>query len=334
MSLEPYFSDGDVQLYLGDCREILPALGVMADCILADPPYAETSLAWDQWPDGWLEVAAGVTRSMWCFGSLRMFLERGGEFTAARWKLSQDVVWEKANGTGFAADRFKRVHESAAHWYRGDWGGVHHDAPRVPYIGPDKHIRARHAPRGEHLGDIGTGRYDDDGTRMARSVQFARSVRGGLHPTEKPVPLLTLLISYACPGGGACRRPVRGQREHPGRGPRCRPPRDRDRAPRAVRGGRCPPLVPGGADRMSSSEPCGSFCIPATCLPHRRRVFVQHWPHDDGQPYRWVHTDLSPCPETPPQAADAVLLPLDWRRYGTEWTLRRLTPAEMAGASS
>ena len=69
---EPYWSDGRVSLYLGDCREILPALDVTADCVLADPPYGETSLSWDRWPEGWLEAVAGSTRSLWCFGSLRM----------------------------------------------------------------------------------------------------------------------------------------------------------------------------------------------------------------------------------------------------------------------
>ena len=110
----PYWSDETCALYLGDCREILPALGVTADCIVADPPYGETSLAWDRWPDGWLDAAAGVTSSLWCFGSLRMFLERVGEFTG--WRLSQDVIWEKHNGSGpTMPDRFQRVHEQVQH---------------------------------------------------------------------------------------------------------------------------------------------------------------------------------------------------------------------------
>lgn len=38
---EPYWTDGQVTLYLGDCREVLPALGVTADCIVADPTQME-----------------------------------------------------------------------------------------------------------------------------------------------------------------------------------------------------------------------------------------------------------------------------------------------------
>lgn len=205
-----YWQDEDAGLaiYLGDMREILPALGLQADCVVTDPPYAETSLAWDRWPDGWPTLAAAVASSMWCFGSMRMFLDRVHEFTG--WKLSQDLIWEKANGTGFATDRFKRVHEIATHWYRGDWRSVHHDTPRTAYTGPDKHSRARDVEREQHLGAIGPHFYEDDGTRLMRSVLRANSVRGGLHPTEKPLSLLEHMIRYACPPGGLVVDPFMG----------------------------------------------------------------------------------------------------------------------------
>lgn len=204
---EPYFTDGTVALYLGDMREILPALNVGADCVVADPPYAETSLEWDQWPDGWPTLAAAVTDSMWCFGSMRMFLDRSSDF--AGWRMSQDIVWQKANGTGFASDRFKRVHEIATHWYQGKWSEVHHDTPRVSYTGPDKHARARDS-RTPHTGAIGAHRYEDNGTRLTRSVLNAKSVRNGLHPTEKPTQILDPLIRYACPPGGLVIDPFAG----------------------------------------------------------------------------------------------------------------------------
>lgn len=37
MSLRPYFTDGTVTIYHGDCREILPQLEY--DCVVTDPPY-------------------------------------------------------------------------------------------------------------------------------------------------------------------------------------------------------------------------------------------------------------------------------------------------------
>lgn len=209
MTPPPYYQDDQVTLYLGDMRELLPTLGLQADLLVCDPPYSETSLAWDRWPDGWPALAATVASSMWCFGSMRMFLDRAPEF--AEWKLSQDVVWEKHNGTGFAADRFKRVHETATHWYRGDWRSVHHDTPRVPYTGPDKHARARFDDRAAHAGAIKAVTYKDDGTRLTRSVVKVKSVRGrGIHETEKPLGILDPLIRYACREGGLVVDPFAG----------------------------------------------------------------------------------------------------------------------------
>jgi site-specific DNA-methyltransferase (adenine-specific) len=207
---EPYWTDGQVALYLGDCREILSALGLMADCVVADPPYGETSLPWDRWPEGWLDVAAGVTRSLWCFGSLRMYLKYRDEF--AGWKLSQDVIWEKHNGSGFAADRFKRVHEQVTHWYHGRWESVHHEVPRIPSADPSDHYqRTRKANGTPHAGEIAGITFRTNGTRLMRSVIRVQSMKGrAMHPTEKPVQILDPLIRYACPPGGLVIDPFAG----------------------------------------------------------------------------------------------------------------------------
>ena len=189
---------------------MLPALGVTADFLIADPPYESTSLAWDRWPDGWLETAATVSRSMWCFLPLRQFAEppfRGIEFRAAGWRLSQDIeaehlVWEKHNGSGFQNDRFKRVHEIAAHWYRGDWASIYHEVPTTP----DAVARARRSKaRPPHMGHIEATPYisEDGGPRLMRSVIRVRSMHGrALNESEKPVGLLDPMITYGCPPGG------------------------------------------------------------------------------------------------------------------------------------
>lgn len=209
MTVTPYWTspDRNVQLYHGDMREVLPTLGTSVDLVLADPPYGETSLTWDRWPTGWPALAATAASSMWCFGSMRMFLDRREEF--AQWKLSQDIVWEKANGAGFAADRFRRVHDHALHWYRGDWAALHHDTPRSVYSGQDKHARRTDQP--SHTGAIGGYVYQDDGTRLARSVMRLPSMHGrAIHPTEKPVGILTPLIAYACRPAGTVLDPFAG----------------------------------------------------------------------------------------------------------------------------
>lgn len=209
--MTPYWSDGTVSLYLGDCRDVLPALDVTADCVVADPPYASTKLRWDRWPDGWLDTAAELTSSLWCFGTLRVFLQQRDQFTAAEWKLSQDVIWEKHKGGGFAADRFKCVHETATHWYRGAWGAIHQSVPRVAAApGANTHTRRQRPDRSQYAGSIKPHTYVDDGMRLVRSVQRVQAGHGGIHPTEKPIGILTPLIEYACPPGGLVIDPFAG----------------------------------------------------------------------------------------------------------------------------
>lgn len=215
--MTPYFADGQVSPYLGDMREVLPALSLRADLVVADPPFVETSLRWDRWPDGWPAVVAEVTSQMWCFGSLRMFLERRDEFVG--WKLAQDtvgefeidtMVWEKGGGTGFDDDRFKKVHELAAQWYRGPWGEIYKDPQRE--VGPEpagRTIKRNNRPL--HRGVIGSARHYLDGTRLVRSVFHAKNMRGrALHPTQKPVEILSAPIAYSCPPGGLVVDPFAG----------------------------------------------------------------------------------------------------------------------------
>ena len=196
----PYYADEHVTLYHGDFRDVLSGLDVMADAIVTDPPYGETSLDWDAWPAGWPSIAAQHARSLWCFGSMRMFLDQRDEFAA--WKLSQDIVWEKHNGSGFHADRFRRIHEHATHWYQGEWSGIRHEAPTTA-TATARTVRRKTRPT--HTGHIEAGAYTsiDGGPRLMESVIYARSMHGrAINETEKPTGVLEPLIEYAVPRGG------------------------------------------------------------------------------------------------------------------------------------
>jgi site-specific DNA-methyltransferase (adenine-specific) len=189
-------------------REVLPALDIRADAVITDPPYQETSLVWDRWPDGWPAIVAQHASSMWCFGSMRMFTDRWSEFR--RWVLSQDVVWEKQQGTGFTKDRFRRVHELVLHFYQGQWRDISHEVPRVTHVGRNASIPMRHT-KGEHTGDFTPVAYVDDGTRLTRSVIYAKNMqRRAIHPTEKPGEILRPLIKYAALPGGLVLDPFAG----------------------------------------------------------------------------------------------------------------------------
>lgn len=190
----------------GDCRALMPAHGPF-DMILADPPYGDTSLAWDRRVDGWLPLARAALKpsgSLWVFGSLRSFMATAGQFAAAELKCAQEVIWEKQNGSSFHADRFKRVHELAAQFYRADapWSAVFN----VVQTTPDATARAvRRKRRPPHTGHIDAGHYlsEDGGPRLMRSVIYARNCHGhAIHPTEKPSALLEILIRTSCPEGG------------------------------------------------------------------------------------------------------------------------------------
>lgn len=205
----PYYEHGGVAIYHGDCREILPGLGHV-DAVVTDPPYEETSLDWDRFVRGWMDAAEVVTSSLWCFGSLRFFRELSRTGEDSRWTFAQDLVWEKHNGSGFASDRFKRVHEMAAHFYRGEWADVY----KKPVTTPDATARSvRRKQRPPHTGNIEAGSYlsHDGGPRLMRSVIYARSCHGyAEHPTQKPVAIVAPLLAYSVPPGGSVADPFSG----------------------------------------------------------------------------------------------------------------------------
>jgi site-specific DNA-methyltransferase (adenine-specific) len=196
----PYWADDAVTLYHGDALELLPLLP-QADAVVTDPPYGETSLDWDVWPTGWPAVAALVAPQMWCFGSTRMFLDKRGDL--ADWKLAQDIVWEKHNGSNSANDRFRRMHELALHFYRGEWGNVF-KAPQYTHDAVQKSVR-RSKNRTAQWGDIGQSAYvsEDGGPRLQGSVIYARSCHGyAVNETQKPEDIVAPLLQYSVPPGG------------------------------------------------------------------------------------------------------------------------------------
>lgn len=201
-------------LLQGDCRDVLPTLEAESvDVVITDPPYGSTSLAWDARVIGWLPLVARVLKpsgSVWCFGSLRSFLEDAAAF--ADWRFVQDLVWEKHNGSSFHADRFKRVHEHVAQFIPAhrSWSAVY----KQPVYTLDARRRTvRRTRRPAHLGQIDAGHYtsEEGGPRLMRSVLYARSCNGyAVHPTQKPVDVLLPIIRYSCPPGGVVLDPFAG----------------------------------------------------------------------------------------------------------------------------
>ena len=197
--MTPYYQHGGITIYHGDCREVSID---RVDAIVTDPPYGETSLEWDKQVRGWMDAAASISSSLWCFGSLEFFMEMARTGESSRWTRSQELVWEKHNGSGFHADRFKRVHELIVHFYRGPWSGIYHQ----PVFTRDAVSRAvRREIRPAHMGNIAAHAFVsfDGGPRMMRSVIYARSCHGMAdHPTQKPIEIIVPILEYSVPVGG------------------------------------------------------------------------------------------------------------------------------------
>lgn len=201
-------------ILIGDARElalIVPEASV--DLIIADPPYAETALAWDRWPDGWPAAMLRTlkpTGSMWVFGSLRMFMDRASEFEG--WKHAQEIVWEKHNGSNSFADRFRRVHELAIQVYPESvkWADVY----KKPQFSDDAQAKTiRRKQKAQHWSKIESSTFSsvEGGPRLMRSVMYCRSEHGrAIHPTQKPAELVRTLAEYSCPPGGMILSPFFG----------------------------------------------------------------------------------------------------------------------------
>lgn len=206
-----------VRILIGDVRDrAVEVPDGSIDCILTDPPYGETSLQWDRRVAGWPELLLPKLKpsgSMWLFGSLRLIMQmvRDGEF--AGWSMSQDIIWEKHNGTGLFNDRFRRVHEIAVHFYpaASAWKEIY-KRPQFTNDARARVVRKKGRPA-QWIGATGETVYrsEDGGPRLMRSVLQVRSEHGrAKHPTQKPLGIVEPLLLYACPPGGHVLDPFAG----------------------------------------------------------------------------------------------------------------------------
>jgi site-specific DNA-methyltransferase (adenine-specific) len=131
---------------------------------------------------------------------MRMFLTHASELGG--WRMAQDIVWEKHNGSSSSADRFRRIHELALHFYRGEWKSLY-KAPQFTNDATARTVRRKKRP--PHWGSIGASDYssEDGGPRLMGSVIYARSCHGyAVNETQKPEDIVAPLVLYSVPPGG------------------------------------------------------------------------------------------------------------------------------------
>jgi DNA modification methylase len=204
------------QLLSGDCHEVLsdlPAGG--AACVVSDPPYAVTKLAWDK-PLDWPAVWAQLHRVTAPTANLILFAQQpfATDLIASnRPAFRYELIWRKSRATGFldAHCRPMRAHENILLFCR-QWRGAGNRmlATYHPQMTPGKPYSKRRA--GDRRGNCAAhyGSTSDphkptvnlSGDRFPTSIMEFISWKNPCgHPTEKPVDLLRWLIrSYSNPG--------------------------------------------------------------------------------------------------------------------------------------
>lgn len=205
--MTPFYQDQLVTLFHGDALEVMPTIA-RVDAVVTDPPYGRKHLEWDRWPVGWPSLVAELTDRLWCFGTFHMFWAQQPEFSM--WKLGQDVIWEKHNGSNPKNDGFRRVHEYAVEFYRGEWAALYKE-PQYTNDATARQVRRKRRP--PQWGEIGEHVYvsEDGGPRLMTTVQYVRGCHGyAVNETQKPEGIIAPLVAYSVPPGGIVCDPFAG----------------------------------------------------------------------------------------------------------------------------
>jgi DNA modification methylase len=195
MTMQPVFDDGQVQLYHGDCREVLPELGrESVHLLLTDPPYGQEfqsnrrqqPLPVIQGDDGTLDVTGALSaacrvlkrgRHAYVFGPFEM---DGTPLTA-----TVPIIWDKMiNGTGDLSLPWSESHENITFCV----------------------YEPSQANRAKGYGNLAARMRQGSVIRCQRPQGAAT----GRHPNEKPVLLLRQLIESSSTMGETVLDPFAG----------------------------------------------------------------------------------------------------------------------------
>lgn len=204
--LTPYFSINNITLYHGDCLEVMPKLDITFDACITDPPYGTTACKWDSvipFEPIWDNLKRLVKHS----GAICLF---GSEPFSSYLRISNiemfkyDWIWDKKTGLGFLDSKYRplKQHEIISIFSQG--GCSNGSNPSINYFpqGLIKTTKQNANSKSNILNSEPTQRknLNTEYTNFPKSIiTFSRV--SGLHPTQKPVPLLEYLIkTYTMPG--------------------------------------------------------------------------------------------------------------------------------------
>lgn len=192
---------GDMQLYNGDCLEVMDRLikqGIKVDAIITDPPYGTTQCKWDSiipFDEMWQRIHKIIKPN----GAISLF---GAEPFSSHLRLSNikeykyDWVIEKTSATGHlnAKKQPMRANELVSVFYK----------KQCVYNPQKTQGHKRKVSKAVHkINCVKTEIYREHGlTDYDSTERYPRNVllfkwdkqKLALHPNQKPVPLLEYLI--------------------------------------------------------------------------------------------------------------------------------------------
>lgn len=194
----PFYNSKGVTLYCARFEQILPEFASDTfDCLITDPPYGNTELAWDisvEWALFWNEA------HRLCKPKAPMVLFACGKFVNKLINTNPkhyryDLIWEKNQAVGFLDANRKplRAHESILFFSKQFRGSTYNPQMTVGKM----HTRSKGVCKAAHystpkkvMPGIRTNLYHP------RSVlQFNNRQLKSLHPTQKPLDLMKWLVS-------------------------------------------------------------------------------------------------------------------------------------------
>lgn len=194
-----------VELYQGDCLEIMPTLASgSVDLVLCDLPYGTTACKWDEivplerlWPE-FSRIGKACTAIV--LHAAQPFTSK--VVTSNLHHFKYQWVWRKDAGTGFGNCKRQplRDHEDVLVFYK-------QQPVYNPQFGEGRPYKTK-SKGGNHDSGVYAGRglapieTVNDGKRYPKTViDFPRNKRDRYHPTQKPVALMEYLIkTYTNPG--------------------------------------------------------------------------------------------------------------------------------------
>lgn len=196
--MKPYFDDGQVTLYCGDCRDVLPRLApASVHLLLTDPPYGVGFTSHGRrveafgpmvGDDGTLNVEAALRSAVRVLRNGRhLYVFGTADLTGFPLGGRCGLIWDKGTFSGGDLDN--------------GWAMAHEPIQFGVYVPLPAAVRARRGD-GERLARLRRGSV------LRYQRPSGSSVRR--HPTEKPVALLRELIEMSSRPGEVVLDPFAG----------------------------------------------------------------------------------------------------------------------------